>query len=33
MNAIALSTLLVHSLATVTVAIGTALASVWSPRR
>lgn len=33
MNAIALTTLLVHSFATVAVAIGTMVASVWSPRR
>lgn len=33
MNAIALTTLLVHSIATVAVAIGTMVAAVWSPRR
>ena len=33
MNAIALATLLVHTVATLTVAIGTTVAAVWSPRR
>ncbi len=33
MIAIALSTLLVHTIATAAVAIGTAVSAVWSPRR
>lgn len=33
MSAIAISTLLIHSLATIGLAIGTAVASCFSPRR
>jgi hypothetical protein len=33
MSALAIATLLVHTLATLTVAVGTAVASVFAPRR